>query len=131
MDSQMTVVAPEQRKFFHDNPLPWGGVSRLAQATGYANSTVGAWLTGHNKMPLEAFDVALLLLDEVRWPYDKVAALKIKALLQPSRKPTKRVPGPPANDPVIVSDYEEIEHAIRNARLTDYQCMQLIRVLAS
>ena len=131
----MTLVAPEQRAFFRTFPLPWGANTRLAQATGYANSTVGAWITGHNKMPREAFDLAVSILLENGALIPPEILRDVRATLQPSRKPIKgkgEMPDAPTRPaPVIPSTYEELEFLIRKAQLSDYQAMQLIRVLAS
>lgn len=130
----MTVQAPEQREFFQAHPLPWGANTRLAQATGYANSTVSAWVTGHSKMPVEAFELVLQILAENYRDVPRVAVENVMRTLRPGNKPAKKqpMPGPPATPPPVVpSTFEELEDMVRRANLSDYQCMQLMRVLAS
>lgn len=127
----MTVIVPEQREFFQRYPLPWGAATKIAKATGYAASTISSWTTGHTRMPKAGLE---LVLEELHRTgaiplADDVEVLRLIATdHQPKRlkKLAKEVTPAVA---VEVESFEQVEWLVRHVPLSDFQRLQLVRVL--
>lgn len=130
MDSQV-IVSPEQREFFQRWPLPWGAATKVAHALGYRAATVSSWTTGHSRMPRAAFPFLLTELEKAGMRPDP-EAVELVYMGTTDATPKKMKPVPHAvlpAEPIEIGTFEKLEWLLRNTPLSEFQQLQLTRVL--